>query len=144
MLCGIGELPATLHDRSIKVRLERAKPGERERFDLRRTQREQELCQRIARFCADNRVLLETCDPELPSGAVNRLADNWRPLLAVAEVAWGHWPQRAAAALAKMVSKEDADSQGIGIMLLVDIQQIFSETKAERIFSKELLINWLP
>ena len=28
-------------------------------------------------------------------GAFNRLADNWRPLLAVAQIAGGHWPARA-------------------------------------------------
>ena len=34
VLCGIGTLPGTLHDRSIVIRLEQAKPGEvRERFD---------------------------------------------------------------------------------------------------------------
>ena len=34
VLCGIGSLPGTLYDRSIVIRLERAKPGEvRERFD---------------------------------------------------------------------------------------------------------------
>src|SRR6185503_10581116 len=44
VLCGIGALPGTLHDRSIKVRLRRAKRGEvQERFDSRRTQREVEL-----------------------------------------------------------------------------------------------------
>jgi putative DNA primase/helicase len=140
VLCGIGQLPSTLHDRSIKVRLERAKPSElRERFDLRHTQREQVLCQKIVRFCADNRALFEASDPALPALATNRLADNWRPLFAVAEVVGGDWLQRAAAAFAKLAVKEDADSQGTGIMLLVDIQQTFAEAQAERIFSKELI-----
>jgi putative DNA primase/helicase len=140
VLSGIGELPGTLQDRSIKVRLERAKPGElRERFDLRRTGREQEVLQKIARFCADNRTSLEACDPALPPVAFNRIADNWRPLFAIAEVAGGDWPQRAAAALTKLVSKEDADSQGIGTILLVDIQQIFREAEAERVFSEQLV-----
>jgi putative DNA primase/helicase len=49
VLCGIGAIPATLHDRSIKIALRRAKRGEvEERFDSRRTQRENELCRKVA------------------------------------------------------------------------------------------------
>ena len=140
VLCGIGALPGTLHDRSIIVRLERAKPGElHERFDSRRIERETELCRKLARFCADNKARLEVCDPALPSDAFNRLADNWRPLFAIAEIAGGDWPQRAAAAFAKLPAKTDADAQGINTMLLADIQHIFSETSAGRMFSKSLV-----
>lgn len=140
VLCGIGALPGTLQDRSIEIRLERAKPGEsRDRFDSRRTQREQELCRKVARFCADNRAAIEASDPKLPARAFNRLADNWRPLFAIAEVAGGDWPKRAADAFAKVTSKDDVDAQSIGIMLLADIQQVFSEAKTERIFSRVLV-----
>src|SRR5262249_45708716 len=86
VLAGIGPLSGTLHDRSIVIRLVRAKPGElRRRFDSRCTQDEQRLCRKLARFCADSRSEFETCDPQLPAGAFNRVADNWRPLFAVAE-----------------------------------------------------------
>ena len=106
VLCGIGALPGTLHDRSIIVRLERAKPGElHERFDSRRIERETELCRKLARFCADNKARLEACEPALPFGAFNRLADNWRPLFAIAEIAGGDWPQRAVAAFTKLTAK---------------------------------------
>jgi putative DNA primase/helicase len=56
MLCGIGALPGTLHDRSIVIHLERTKDGEVYfPFDSVKTEREQKLCRRLARFCADNR-----------------------------------------------------------------------------------------
>src|SRR5262249_13380565 len=85
VLCGIGALPGTLHDRSIVIRLVRAKPGEvLARFDSRRTEEETELCRKLARWTADNFSRLETADPELPETAFNRLADNWRPLFAIA------------------------------------------------------------
>lgn len=111
----------------------------RERFDRRRIQREQELCRKLSRFTADNRLSLESSDPALPPGVFNRLADNWRPLFAIAEVAGGDWPQRVAVAFAKLTSKEDMDAQGIGVMLLADIQQLFGEAKADRIFSRDLV-----
>jgi len=139
-LCGIGALPGTLHDRSIVIRLERAKPGElRARFDSRRTEYEQELCRKLARWCADNLGQLESCDPVLPANAFNRLADNWRPLFAVAEIAGGEWPQRAADAFTKLTSQDDADAQGMGVMLLADIKRAFADGSGEKMFSKTLI-----
>lgn len=140
VLCGIGALPGTLHDRSIVIRLERAKPGElQERLDSRRTERERELCRKLARFCADNTARLQRCDPVLPSGAFNRVADNWRPLFAIAEVAGGDWPRRAAEAFAKLTSNEDADAQGVGTMLLADIADIWARTGADKLPSAEIV-----
>jgi len=140
LLCGIGALPGTLHDRSIIVRLERAKPGElRERFDSRRVGHETELCRKLARFIADNTAALETCDPKLPECAYNRLADNWRPLFAVAEIAGGDWPQRVSDAFNKLTAKTDLDAEGIGMMLLSDIREVFIGAGCDRVFSKALV-----
>ncbi len=140
VLCGIGALPGTLHDRSIVIRLERAKPGElRQRFDSRRPAKEQELCRKLARWCADSLAALEGCDPALPSTAFNRLSDNWRPLFAVATIAGGDWPQRAAAAFAKLATNTDTDSQGIGAMLLADIRRVFAEAQTGRLFSRSIV-----
>ncbi len=135
VLCGIGALPSTLIDRSIVIRLKRAKPGEvQERFQLRPTHFELELCRKLIRFCGDNRQAFEASEPVLPAEAFNRLGDNWRPLFAIAEVAGGNWPQRANNAFASLVTKE-ADEEGLAIMLLADIRQVLSETDSGRIFS---------
>ena len=40
----------------------------------------------MARFVADNIDTFEASDPKLPECAFNRLADNWRPLFASAEI----------------------------------------------------------
>jgi hypothetical protein len=140
VLCGIGAIPATLHDRSIIIGLRRAKRGEvQERFDSRRTQREVELSQKLARFCADNHSILEECDPVLPPNVFNRLADNWRPLFAVAEIAGGDWSTRATHALAGVLTKEETDAHGEGTTLLIDIREILNDTDSERIFSRSLV-----
>ena len=126
VLCGIGALPGTLHDRSIVIRLERAKPNEiQERFDSRHTDLERQLSRELARWCADNRTALETCDPKMPDGAFNRIADNWRPLFAIAEIAGGDWPKRVSEAFAKLTSADDLDAHGVGTLLLADIAAIF-------------------
>jgi Protein of unknown function (DUF3631)/VirE N-terminal domain len=140
VLCGIGSLPSTLHDRSIVVRLERAKIGElQSRFDSRRTGPEKQLCQQLARWCSDNRQGIAANDPVLPHGLCNRRADNWRPLFAVAEIAGGDWPQRCRAAFVKLTGREDTETQSIGVMLLADIAEVFRTRGADRIFSKELV-----
>jgi putative DNA primase/helicase len=151
VLCGIGALPGTLRDRSIVIRLERAKPNEiRKRFDSRHTEYERELCRKLARWCAENRPRLEACDPKMPDRAFNRLADNWRLLFAIAEIAGGDWPARTAAAFDKLTRREDSEAEGLGVMLLADIQQIFAGTSppppdgekpsgVERIFSRRLV-----
>ena len=135
VLCGIGSLPGTLHDRSIVITLERAKRGEvQTRFDSRHTEAEHELCRKLSRWCSDNLARLAASDPQLPEGVFNRLADNWRPLFAIAEIAGGDWPQRCADAFARL-TRNDADADGIRILLLTDIQQLFT---GERMFSKDL------
>jgi hypothetical protein len=139
VLCGIGTLPGTLHDRSIGIVLTRAKPGEvAARFSSRHVAAEKELCCKLARWAADNRPALEACDPALPDGAFNRLADNWRPLFAIAEVAGGEWPGRAAAAFAALTANNDLDAQGIGTMLLADVAAIFGDTGTDRLPSAAL------
>jgi hypothetical protein len=150
MLCGIGALPGTLHDRSIVIRLPRAKRGEiKARFDSRHVEVENELRRKLARWIADNRERIAACEPQLPEGMFNRVADNWRPLFAIAEVAGGNWPQRCADAYAKLSSGEFEDVETLRVALLTDIQQIFAGTwppldegqepkPIERIFSKDL------
>lgn len=139
-LAGIGHLPGTLHDRSIVIRLVRAKPGEiTARFDSRHVEHEQVLCRKLARWTANNAARLDTSDPVLPDGAFNRLADNWRPLFAIAEVAGGDWPERARRAFEMLVLKDDADAQGIGTMLLGDIKTVFEQCGTDKIFSKSLV-----
>jgi len=139
VLCGIGALPGTLHDRSIIIRLERAKPGElSKRFDSRQIEHEKELCRKLARFVADNTARLQACDPKLPDGAFNRLADNWRPLFAIAEIAGGDWPERVSAAFLRLTSRDDVEAQGVGTALLTDIRQIFESNGVEKMPSATL------
>ena len=139
MLCGIDALPGTLHDRSIVIRLERAKPDELGAiFDSERTERETELCRKLARWCADNRERFAAADPELPPRVFNRLADNWRPLFAIANIAGGDWPRRAGEAFTKLTSTKDLDAQGVGTLLLTDIAAIFTAKNTDKIFSAQL------
>ena len=137
-LAGIGPLPGTLADRSIIIRMERAKRGEvQARFDSRKTDREQKLKRKLMRWAQDNRRLLEVCDPEMP-GLFNRRADTWRPLFAIAEVAGGSWPQRVRTAN-KVLEKKTDENESAGVLLLADIRRIFKQSKQDTLSSNGLV-----
>src|SRR5580765_1627780 len=67
------------------------------RFDSRKEKTETEtiLNRKLARSTQDNFAALQACDPPMPPSAYNRVADNWRPLFAIAYVAGGDWPALA-------------------------------------------------
>jgi len=92
----IDALPGTLADRSVTIALRRRRPDEAiEAFRSDRTGPLDALARQAARWAADHADRVQETDPAMPAGVYNRVADNWRPLLAIADVAGGHWPQRA-------------------------------------------------
>lgn len=138
-LSGIGGLPGTLADRSIRIRLTRAKHGEvAERYDSRRA--DHTMARKLARWTDDHSTALTASDPAMPSSAYNRVADNWRPLFGVAEAAGGDWLARATAAYAAL-TVGDMDAEGIGSMLLSDIRDIFGACGHNRLASADLAVR---
>ena len=132
MFAGIRELPPTLQDRSIVLRLRMAKPGEvKEHLRDGKCPDLAESAQKLARWASD---LVALPDIELPLELPNRLGDNWRPLLAIAELAGGDWPARAMEAA--MVAAQQQE-QGQISMLLADIHLVFGER--DQVLSQELV-----
>jgi putative DNA primase/helicase len=134
----IGQLPGTLADRSIDIVLARRRPSETiTPFRLDQTDHLDVLARRIARWAMDNGERL-TRDPDMPPGLHNRAADNWRPLLMVAEACAEAWPetaQKAAAALAG----GDIDEVSRTELLLSDIRDIFAAPQLDEITSAALI-----
>src|SRR5437868_11171476 len=131
----IGNLPGTLADRSISIALKRKRADEAvESFRYDRTEELDQLARMCARWAADNIVRLRQVDPIVPADLYNRAADNWRPLLAIAEAAGGDWPQRAREIAAQTVDADQAKRVG----LLADIRDVFDARKVEQIKSAEL------
>src|SRR5262249_41294209 len=86
----IGTLPDTLHDRSVSIGLKRRLPTEQvEPYRLDRVDHLDVLARKAARWAADNTERVAAADPAMPDGIINREADNWRPLLAIADEAGG-------------------------------------------------------
>jgi hypothetical protein len=137
VLAGIGSLPGTLHDRSLLVPLVRAKPGEiAHRFDSRKISMETELKTKLSRWSIDHIEELSSSDPVMPESAHNRLADNWRPLFAIAQAVGGSWREKVSRSFEHLNSDAQADeAQGIGTTLLADIKDLFEETGSRKLFS---------
>lgn len=139
-IAAIGALPGTIEDRAIRIRMKRRTPGER--VDrLRRDRIDAELKplrSKAARWAEENAALVHDAEPDVPSTLHDRAADNWRPLLAIADLAGGIWPQRARNA-AKILSGVDDDTQDLSIELLGDIREVFTARNDGRIGTDELL-----
>ena len=90
------DLPVTWVDRSVTVRMARkgrGNPVERLRED--KDLGFDALASRGARWAADHLGQLRCADPDLPAMLDDRAADNWRMLVAIADLAGGDWGRRA-------------------------------------------------
>jgi Protein of unknown function (DUF3631) len=83
------------------------------------------LRSQAVRWAADNFSRLTDPEPSVPEALNDRAADNWRPLLAIADLAGGAWPQRAREA-ACILSGEGHDT-AVNVELLADIRLAFGE-----------------
>jgi putative DNA primase/helicase len=123
----IRELADTLEDRSIVLQLQR-KPKAASVARLRKRDSDEfsALRRQAARWADDNFSSLTDPDPEIPDALNDRAADNWRPLIAIADLAGGEWPKRAREA-ACLLSGEGHDTPSTNVELLADIHRAFSD-----------------
>lgn len=93
-LAGLGDLPDTLMSRSVIVRMRKRKATEAVEPFRHRVHAEQGYALRdeLAAWAAEVGEGIGQAWPELPEGIVDRPAEVWEPLLAVAEAAGGRWP----------------------------------------------------
>jgi hypothetical protein len=140
----IGTLTATLQDRSIAVPMRRKTKAEKvTRLRIATLTAEFETVRRMAaRWAADNIEALRTSDPEIPDAITSdRAVDNWRPLLAIADLAGGPWPEQARQAAVALSgdADEDAGDQTIGVQLLVDIKALFERDNLPALSTDDVL-----
>jgi len=131
----IRELADTLEDRAAVLTLQRKpRTAKVERLRKRDSAEFAVLRQKAARWAADNFGKLTDPDPQIPDALNDRAADNWRPLLAIADLAGGDWPKKAQDA-ALVLSGEEVST--FNVDLLADIRAAFGE--AEIITSADLV-----
>jgi Protein of unknown function (DUF3631) len=139
---GIGDyLPDTLADRAVWIRLERRTRDEPvERFRRREAVPEGEtLRDRLADRLEPQLDELRAARPSLPEELDDRAWDFWEPLLAIAELAGGDWPERARRVAVELSSGEARQDDSLSARLLVDIRSVFAENGVERLKTSELI-----
>lgn len=139
-IAGIGSLPDTVADRSIRIRLARRAPHEQiERFRYRDIAQEgAALAQVLGEATADAIETLRDSRPAVPKGLNDRAGECWEPLFAIADFAGGNWPQRARAA-AVALQGDDTSEGTLGETLLAAIYGVFDERGADRLSTADLL-----
>jgi putative DNA primase/helicase len=126
----IGTLPDTLHDRAVTIDLKRRLPSERvEPFRPDRADSLDVLARKAARWAKDHAARLADADPPMPAGVINRAADNWRPMLAIADEAAGGWSERARTAAEAAHIAAGGDEASRLELLLGDIRDAFTEAE---------------
>jgi hypothetical protein len=139
-LAGIGDLPDTVADRSIPIRLARRAPAEKvERFRYRdAAQAGVALQQALGEELASYLETLQESRPEIPAILNDRAAECWEPLMALAVLAGGTWPQAARQAAIALHAAAMQD-QTLGIQLLAAIRDTFAEHAEDRLSTAALL-----
>jgi putative DNA primase/helicase len=119
----IRSLADTLEDRAVVVTLQRKPRGATvARLRKRDNNEFAELRRKALRWANDNSGRLVDPEPSIPDALNDRAADNWRPLLAIADLAGGGWPAKAREA-ALILSGEEVPS--LNVELLTDIRKAF-------------------
>jgi hypothetical protein len=137
-VAAIGTLPLPVMHRSIVIRMERHDG----RHDLKRldkddagTKADLDIAYRMIFAWAREAEL--NPDPPMPAQLCNRQADNWRPLIAIAEAFGADWATRARdAAVIFTAEYQDEDA---AVVLLHDIRGIFDGRRVDRLPSKTIV-----
>lgn len=122
-VAGLRDLPDALATRAIIIRMRRRSPDETvEPFRIKLHVPEAvPIKDELVEWCewAAGRLPRE---PDLPTGVVDRAADIWEPLIAIADVASGSWPALSRAAAVYFTSA-NVEARTSGVELLDHIKE---------------------
>jgi hypothetical protein len=139
-LAGIGQLPDTVADRSIPIRMKRRADGESvEKFRRREIEPEAiGLRERLTAWSEKHLDALAALRPEIPSELGDRAADCWEPLLAIADLAGGDWSDRSRHAAVRLSATPHETASSPGVRLLDAIRTALASKRQSQIGSAEL------
>ena len=141
-LAGIaGGMPATITTRAITIHMRKRAPDEHvDEFIEELVEREAEpLRTDLAAWMVRVGDQLTGARPTVPDGVTDRSAEIWRPLLAIADLAAGHWPDIARAACRHFVLSSGHQPQSWGVRLLGDVREVFTRHGTDRLPTTLLL-----
>jgi Protein of unknown function (DUF3631) len=131
----IGEVPDTIADRSIVVKMARKLTTEAcvplAQLDTA------EIKAKCARFALDMGQGIGSSPKIRCDGLNDRAADTFDPLFVIAHLASEDWETKLRAAALSLSSTADTENSGSG--LIMDIIDIFVDTGREKIFTRDLI-----
>jgi hypothetical protein len=136
-LASIGMLTLPLMERSVVIHMVKHDGSRPLRRFIEGDTQDLDIAYQHTRQWARDVVL--NPNPAMPD-LLNRVADNWRPLISVADAcspAWGVLAREAAVAFAKGRRDED-----VIVILLRDLREVFDATGADRLAGK-VIVNEL-
>jgi hypothetical protein len=131
----IGEVPDTIADRSIVVKMARklttetcAPLSELNTADIKA---------KCARFARDMAQFIAESGKIRGEGLNDRAADTFDPLFVIARLAGAEWEEKLHAAALALCSTADIENSGSGLIL--DIMDIIGENGGEKMFSRDIV-----
>jgi hypothetical protein len=140
-LAGLGQLPATLADRSVVIEMLKRRADEPvERFVRRQAEEVAYTirCQ-LQDWAKEVGGSLPALPLALPAGIDDRDADVWGPLVVVADAAGGCWPDMAREAATAFVRRRREEPPSVGVQLLADCRSVFEGAKMKPLASVQLI-----
>ncbi len=139
-LAGLDDLPDTIMSRSVVIRMHRRAPNEPVEPWRRRINGAEaaKLCKQFSDW-STNTTPLENGWPHIPDGVTDRDADIWEALLAVADLAGGHWPHTARVTAVTLVTASKTTKPSVGLLLLRDIRNVFRQSGQDTIPTADIL-----
>ncbi len=140
VLASIGDLPATVMDRALVIRMKRKAHGERV-AKFRRGERAAclPLRRKLRRWAADHVEALPEVRPEFPPCLNDREADAWEPLLQIAALLGPKWEELGLLTARTLAcAEETADAGDLGLDLLADVRALVLPLGVERVTSEWL------
>jgi hypothetical protein len=141
-LAGIaGGMPATITTRAITIHMRKRRYDEVvEEFIEEDVEREAiPVCADLEMWTHQIADDIARARPERPDGVRDRAAEIWRPLLAIADAAGGHWPETARKACHHFVVEAGPQNVSTGVRLLSDVRDIFTAQNTDRIGTADLI-----
>lgn len=139
-IAAIGGLPGTIADRSIILRMERKPKGTKmARHDSKAREVNRRLCSRLRRWADDNVTALKHVSLALPESLNDRHRDICEPLLVIAHLAGGPWPERAQRAIVAVCAAAEVDEADVRERALAAVWAAFQERGADFLSLKQIV-----
>jgi len=139
-LGGLGTLPETIMSRSIIIQMRKCLPDEWvETFNPRVHEPEAKLLfNELVQWAEQVGQQAKSHEPRLPTSVKDRNDDIWRPIIATADIAGGHWPDTAREIAVELIAQQKAEAEPpIGVKLLAEVKACFGTR--DRVATQELL-----